>query len=162
MEDDKNTDKNSDGKARRAKAWKEGRAKEFKAGESGNPAGRPKGAKDGLRAQLRRLLKSKAPPQAIAKLKASNIDCGEDTMGAAIMGVLSAKALSGDLGAIKEVVKQTEKAIPAISMSANVEKEDLDPYIDSESQSNGDKPKASHTNALSPNATEIAAALDRE
>lgn len=134
----------------------------FEKGQSGNPRGRPKGSKTGIRASLRRLLKTNAPDAALGKLKATRIDVGDGTIEEAIAAVLAIKAMAGDLGAVKEIAKQTEKAIPAISMSARVEKEDLDPYIDSESQSNGDKPKASHTNTLSPNATEIAAALDRE
>lgn len=133
----------------------------FEKGESGNPKGRPKGARDGLRAQLRRLLKSKAPPEAIAKLKAANVDCGEGTMGAAIMAVLSVKALSGDLGAIKEVVKQTTKPVPAVSLSAKVSKEEIEPYMDTE-VANGDRQKDRSAKALSPNARDIAAALDRE
>ncbi len=136
--------------------------KSWKPGQCGNPAGRPKGAKTGIRARLRKLLEEKAPDAVIEKAIEDGLRVGEGaTMSEVIAAKLADLAASGSAFAIKQVMSQTEKAIPAVSMNAKVEKEDLEPYIDAE-PTDGDKPKASHTNTLSPNSTEIAEALDRE
>ena len=75
---------------------------QWKPGQSGNPAGRPKGSKDGIDAHCRRLLaKDLSFPQIKDKLKAKGIDLEIGTNAEAISVVLVLKALTGDLKAIE-------------------------------------------------------------
>ena len=79
---------------------------QWKPGQSGNPAGRPKGSKDGIDAHCRRLLaKDLSFPQIKDKLKAKGIDLEDETNAEAISVVLVLKALTGDLKAIEMLVK---------------------------------------------------------
>ena len=79
---------------------------QWKPGKSGNPAGRPKGSKDGIDAHCRRLLaKDLSFPQIKDKLKAKGIDLEIGTNAEAISVVLVLKALTGDLKAIEMLVK---------------------------------------------------------
>ena len=79
---------------------------QWKPGQSGNPAGRPKGSKDGIDAHCRRLLaKDLSFPQIKDKLKAKGIDLEIGTNAEAISVVLVLKALTGDLKAIEMLVK---------------------------------------------------------
>ena len=79
---------------------------QWQPGESGNPAGRPKGSKDGIDAHCRRLLaKDLSFPQIKDKLKAKGIDLEIGTNAEAISVVLVLKALTGDLKAIEMLVK---------------------------------------------------------
>lgn len=73
----------------------------WRPGQSGNPKGRPKGKKDGLRAQVNRLLKKNSLPQVIKILEAKGINVNEETNADTIAAVMIMKALSGDLRAIK-------------------------------------------------------------
>ena len=78
----------------------------WKDGQSGNPAGRPKGSKDGIDAHCRRLLaKDLSFPQIKDKLKAKGIDLEDGTNAEAISVVLVLKALTGDLKAIEMLGK---------------------------------------------------------
>ena len=78
---------------------------QWQPGESGNPAGRPKGSKDGIDAHCRRLLtKNLSFSQIKDKLKAKGIDL-IGTNAEAISVVLVLKALTGDLKAIEMLVK---------------------------------------------------------
>jgi len=161
MGHDENTGRNTGQNPKEPTAFEKNRHPQWKPGIVTNPKGRPKGAKHGIRAHLRLLLKTNAPDKALAKLKAAHIDCGEGTMAEALAAVLAIKALAGDANAIREVMKQTEKPIPAVSLSAKVSKEEIEPYMDTE-VANGDRQKDRSAKALSPNARDIAAALDRE
>ena len=75
---------------------------QWEPGKSGNPAGRPKGSKDGIDAHCRRLLaKDLSFSQFKDKLKAKGIDLEDGTNAEAISVVLVLKALTGDLKAIE-------------------------------------------------------------
>ena len=79
---------------------------QWEPGKSGNPAGRPKGAKDGIDAHCRRLLtKDLSFSQIKDKLKAKSIDLEIGTNAEAISVVLVLKALTGDLKAIEMLGK---------------------------------------------------------
>ena len=79
---------------------------QWQPGESGNPAGRPKGSKDGIDAHCRRLLtKDLSFSQFKDKLKAKGIDLEDQTNADAISVVLVLKALTGDLKAIEMLGK---------------------------------------------------------
>lgn len=79
---------------------------QWQPGQSGNPAGRPKGAKDGIDAHCRRLLaKDLSLLQIKDKLKAKSIDLEIGTNAEAISVVLVLKALTGDLKAIEMLGK---------------------------------------------------------
>jgi len=78
----------------------------WRPGQSGNPAGRPKGAKDGIDAHCRRLLaKDLSFSQIKDELKAKGIDLEDGTNAEAISVVLVLKALTGDLKAIEMLCK---------------------------------------------------------
>lgn len=82
----------------------------FKPGQSGNPAGRPKGCKNGLRAQLLRLVKN-APTGSLKKV-AEEYGIGDAaTVAQVIVAVLSARGAGGDLQAIKLMFEQTEEPL---------------------------------------------------
>ena len=79
---------------------------QWQPGESGNPAGRPKGSKDGIDAHCRRLLtKDLSFSQIKNELKAKGIDLEIGTNAEAISVVLVLTALPGDLKAIEMLVK---------------------------------------------------------
>ena len=79
---------------------------QWKPGQSGDPAGRPKGAKDGIAAHCRRLLaKDLSLLQIKNELKAKGIDLEDETNAEAISVVLVLKALTGDLKAIEMLGK---------------------------------------------------------
>ena len=79
---------------------------QWQPGQSGNPAGRPKGAKDGIDAHCRRLLaKDLSFSQIKDELKAKGIDLEDGTNAEAISVVLVLKALTGDLKAIEMLGK---------------------------------------------------------
>ena len=90
-------------------------ANQFQPGESGNPAGRPKGSKDGLRACLRREL-DKAPSQDImATLQKRGIGLDDPTCAGAIAAILVEQATEGDLNAIREIFRQSEPPLKTTS-----------------------------------------------
>ena len=79
---------------------------QWQPGQSGNPAGRPKGSRDGIDAHCRRLLaKDLSFSQIKNELKAKGIDLEDETNAEAISVVLVLKALTGDLKAIEMLVK---------------------------------------------------------
>lgn len=81
----------------------------FRPGQSGNPAGRPKGCRDTVRGRLRRLLARNAPDAALSKLKKRGYPAEEGTLAEVIALILVAKAVrSEDLAAIREIFDQTE------------------------------------------------------
>ena len=79
---------------------------QWQPGESGNPAGRPKGSRDGIDAHCRGLLaKDLSFSQIKNELKAKGIDLEDETNAEAISVVLVLKALTGDLKAIEMLGK---------------------------------------------------------
>lgn len=87
------------------------KAFEFKPGQSGNPAGRPKGAKDGLRATLRKRLKSAPEGMMADVLKTFQIDPTDKQNADVIIDVLMYKIAGGDIQALKLVFDQTEEPL---------------------------------------------------
>ncbi len=81
---------------------------QFKSGQSGNPPGRPKGAKDGPTAKLRRKLRNVCPERYAQVIKAAGFDLSDDSASSAMMDVLIAKALEGSESAIKMVVEMVD------------------------------------------------------
>ena len=80
-------------------------------GQSGNPAGRPKGAKDGIAACARRLLaKDLGYAEIIDKLAKKGFDMTDRTASNVIATVAVAKALTGDTKAIELLNKYEEDA----------------------------------------------------
>ena len=88
---------------------------QWEPGKSGNPAGRPKGSKDGIDAHCRRLLtKDLSFSQIKDKLKAKGIALEDGTNAEAISVVLVLKALTGDLKAI-EMLGKFELDLPDLA-----------------------------------------------
>ena len=83
----------------------------WKPGESGNPAGRPKGAKDGLRATLRKRLKSAPEGMMADVLKTFQIDPKDKQNADVIIDVLMYKIAGGDIQALKLAFDQTEEPL---------------------------------------------------
>lgn len=75
---------------------------QWKPGQSGNPAGRPKGSKDSIAAYCRRIgVKNLSWDNIKEKFKSNGIDLEDGTNNEAIAMVLVMKALDGDLKAIE-------------------------------------------------------------
>ena len=81
-------------------------------GQSGNPKGRPKGAKTGLRARLVRILDQEAEKDTLAVLKAKGIKLKDKDNAEVIAFVLTREAIKGNIPAIKEIVDMTEIPLP--------------------------------------------------
>lgn len=84
---------------------------EFQPGQSGNPAGRPKGAKDGLRATLRKKLKAAPDGMMADTLKALGIDLTDKKNADAVVEMLLFKVARGDIQALKLAFDQTEEPL---------------------------------------------------
>jgi len=82
-------------------------------GQSGNPKGRPKGAKHGPRARLRKWLNRAAPEEIVELFRAKGIhlENGAD-MATVIVEVLGRKALNGEDFALKMIFEQVESPMP--------------------------------------------------
>lgn len=85
---------------------------QYKPGESGNPTGRPPGAKDGVRAHYNRWLRLGASGNALDKLKSLGFELDDPTNAQALAFILGDMAVKGDLGAHKEINTQTEPDLP--------------------------------------------------
>ena len=85
-----------------------GNLKPFKPGQSGNPLGRPIGAKTGLRARITRLLDKEASPDILKSLKAEGIELEDRDNAEVIAHVLNREAQKGNLQAIKLIAEYTE------------------------------------------------------
>lgn len=86
--------------------------KEFQPGQSGNPAGRPKGSKTGLRARMIQMLDQEAPEDVIAVMEASGIKLDDKDKAAVIAEVVGRSAMKGDMEAVRIIVSQTELPHP--------------------------------------------------
>ena len=108
----------------------EGMKPPWQPGESGNPAGRPKGIKEGIRAQLNRLMEKQAPVEILKALKDKRLELDEGTYAEAITHMLSIAALKGKpadrLAATRVILEQTED--PRVKRIAPVEMDGEVPY----------------------------------
>jgi len=99
-------------RTREINAPKEFEANQWDRGQSGNPIGRPKGSKDGPRAQLNRLLRQDASPELFKKFADKLGEMDDKTNGAIMAQVHFALILKGDMMAIKEAYAQIELPHP--------------------------------------------------
>jgi len=94
---------------------------QFKSGKSGNPKGRPKGAKDGLRAYINRILRKDARPEILELLKKKGVDLDNGSNSAVIAFALIKTAQAGDVSAIKLIFDQTEVPLPKqVDLSSSI------------------------------------------
>ena len=84
---------------------------EYKKGQSGNPAGKPKGVLNGPRACIRALLRQMAPDEAVEAFKTYGYDINSPSNADILAIVLLEKAINGDIAAIKEVYAQVESPL---------------------------------------------------
>ncbi len=88
----------------------------WKPGQSGNPKGRPKGKKDGLRAQIGRLLRQKPPAIVLEDIEKGEIEIEFDSYAglfAWTLGQVVVKGRDGDkISAIRTILEQTEEPMP--------------------------------------------------
>ena len=84
---------------------------EYKKGQSGNPAGKPKGTYSGPLACIRSLLRQMAPDKAVAAFKTYGYDINSPSNADILAIVLLEKAINGDIAAIKEVYAQVESPL---------------------------------------------------
>ena len=81
-------------------------------GQSGNPDGRPKGAKDGLRAAFMRDIRKDAPADMVAYIRAKGIDIESGANTDIISLAIVRSACKGDIESVKTILKETELPIP--------------------------------------------------
>lgn len=103
----------------------------WKPGQSGNPAGRPKGAKTGLRSRLMQMLDQEAPEDIVKELEAKGISLGETDKAGVIAEVIGRSAMKSDVQAAKFIAEQTELPHPRdLSLTGdfnvNISSEDAD------------------------------------
>ena len=80
----------------------------YKPGQSGNPNGRPKGAKDGIVACLRRELKKRAPDKALKRLEEMGLNLRGKTNAHVIAAILTTASTEGREKALRMVLEYTE------------------------------------------------------
>ena len=83
-----------------------------KKGEVRNPKGKPKGTKDGIRAQLNRLLRNNPNASLRDLLKKQGINLDKRPNSEGLATILLQDAFKADLKAIDMVLEQTEQALP--------------------------------------------------
>jgi hypothetical protein len=79
----------------------------FKPGQSGNPAGRPRGSKDGLRARINRVLRREPDANIMAIAKDLGI-ADVDSVADVIAQAMAVKASQGNVQAAEMILKHTE------------------------------------------------------
>ena len=109
-----------------------GNLKSWKPGQSGNPKGRPKGAKTGLRARLARLLNNTAPDKWAEIIKAYGFKMDDATIADVVGMNLVREAICGDnpVPAAKLLFEQTEYKLEEGKQSAEVNVTVVSPTID--------------------------------
>ena len=85
---------------------------QFEPGVSGNPNGRPVGAKTGLRARLMRIMDQEISPDLLEQLRLKGISLEDKDHAELIAILLKNLALKSDLQAIKLIFEQTESPMP--------------------------------------------------
>lgn len=81
---------------------------QWKSGQSGNPAGRPKGAKDGVAACLRRVLAKKANSLTPDDIKRAKLVTTKATVADVVAAVATHKAIKGSARHLQIVLDFTE------------------------------------------------------
>lgn len=89
-----------------------GKDKQWEPGQSGNPKGLKPGTKQGIRAQMNRILKSKAPEKLIKALESKGLEMGDGNFSDILAARAITKAATGDVPALKYISEQTEAALP--------------------------------------------------
>ena len=84
----------------------------WKPGESGNPAGRPEGAKNTIRSCLYHALQKQIVPNIETALKQEGIELEENTNAEGIANVLINQSLHGDIQSTKIISDLTEEPFP--------------------------------------------------
>jgi hypothetical protein len=84
----------------------------WKKGESGNPEGRPVGAKHGLRARLNAVMRKTPNADILKVLAAKGIELEEKDNAAVIAEVVNREAQKGNMSAIKFIGDMTESKMP--------------------------------------------------
>ena len=92
-------------------------APRWKKGKSGNPAGRPKGSKDGLRACLKRKLRAAAPDELKAIVNQFGMEDPASVADALVTRLIS-DAANGGQAAIRLCLEQTEQPQSARGLDA--------------------------------------------
>ena len=85
---------------------------EYPPGVSGNPNGRPKGAKTGLRARLVQELNKAGDGDILKKLGSLGVELTDNDVAGVIAYVVARKAQRGDMNAVKLIADQTELPHP--------------------------------------------------
>jgi len=104
-------------------------ASKWAPGQSGNPKGRPVGAKTGLRARLGQMLDKMAEPDILKVLEAKGINLASNDNAAVIAHVVGREAIKGNMQAVKIIADQTEQPHPRdlnLSGDVTIVMDDLD------------------------------------
>ncbi len=92
--------------------YQRGLKEPWKPGQSGNPSGRPQGAKTGLRARLIQMLDQETEADILGILEAKGITLGDKDKAAVISVVVGREAMKGNMQAVKIIAEQTELPHP--------------------------------------------------
>jgi len=101
----------------------------YKKGQSGNPKGKPKGTKDGIRARLNALLRKKPTADLKQLLKDSNIKIGNADNAGALAKILISEAFGKNMKAFDLLLEQTEQSLPKPLHVGGPNGEELNPVV---------------------------------
>lgn len=103
--------------------------KHYPKGKTGNPNGKPKGAKDGLRAHALRLYKKTLPKAVKDQIKSKGFNITSKTYAGAIVEIIAISALLGDINAAKCLFNLTEAPLPRALQITDADGDALDAKI---------------------------------